>query len=72
VSDWNNFLPGQEPANPTLLTAIHPESYLWGVRRERGRLVTSFEFDLETYYSCARGETTPPTAYGPEFSPPSP
>jgi len=69
ASEWDNFLPGQEPANPNLLTAIHPESYLWGVRREKGRLVTSFEFDLDTYYSCASGEKMPPTAYGPEFSP---
>jgi SAM-dependent methyltransferase len=72
ASEWDTFLPGQAPANPGLLTAIHPESYLWGVRREKGRLATSFEFDLDTYYACARGENLAPTAYGPEFSPAAP
>jgi glycosyltransferase involved in cell wall biosynthesis/SAM-dependent methyltransferase len=69
AADWDSFLPGENPADPQSLTAIHPENYLWCVRRERGRLATSFDFDLDLYYSSL-GEDAAPFGYGAEFAVP--
>lgn len=67
-SEWAALLPEHRPADPRQLTAIHPESYLWSIRRKNGSLMTSFDFDVELYYSCWRGDCEQHGAYGPEFS----
>jgi hypothetical protein len=71
-SAWSTIFREDEPADRRQLTAIHPESYLWNARRDKGKFTTSYEFDLAAYYSVADGESHLPTSYGPEFPAPRP
>jgi hypothetical protein len=72
AAEWENFLPGQTPASLDTLTIIHPESYLWNVRRPSGQLTTTYMFDVDAYHQCASGTLEATPGYGPEFPAPRP
>jgi hypothetical protein len=67
-SIWKGLLGPLPESDPRRLTAIHPESYLWSVRRPSGRFSTTQASDLEAYYSAVNRKPHPPTAYGQEFA----
>jgi hypothetical protein len=69
-TEWDALLPGERPSSCRRLTLIHPESYLWNVRRKPRPMPTSYDFDVETYYSCTAGKLDEPPGYGPEYPAP--
>jgi SAM-dependent methyltransferase len=69
---WDALLPGMEPASPDRLTRIHPESYLWNVRRSPPTFRTSYSLDIDEYYAARTGSASAPPGYGPEFPAPRP
>lgn len=71
-SEWASSLGDKTPDPPDSLTRIHPESYLWNVRRAHRQLPTTYAFDVETYYSLVSRTLTSPPGYGPEYPAPRP
>lgn len=68
--ELNSLVKDYTPVQTAPLTKIHPESYLFNVRREPINLKTSYTFDLEVYYDCVNGQQVPSPGYGPEFPAP--
>jgi hypothetical protein len=68
--ELDSLVPDYTPAQIGSLTKIHPESYLFNVRREPTNFKTSYTFDLEVYYACADGKQVSSLGYGPEFPAP--
>jgi Ribosomal protein L11 methyltransferase (PrmA) len=71
-SEINSLLPDYTPEPLQALTMIHPESYLFNVRRAPPEFKTSYNSDLETYHACANRQRVSPPGYGPEFPAPRP
>ena len=60
---------GRKAGGPASAYSDTSRELFWCVRRERGRLATSFDFDLDLYYSSLR-EDAVPFGYGSEFAVP--
>jgi hypothetical protein len=71
-SEWANSLTDEAPESPDSLTRIHPESYLWNVRRAHRQLPTTYAFDVDAYYSSISKTLPSPPGYGPEYPAPRP
>jgi hypothetical protein len=71
-SEFNSLWLGHESEPLLSLTMIHPESYLFNVRRCPPDFKTSQSFDIELYYACADRQHVSAPGYGPEFPAPRP
>jgi SAM-dependent methyltransferase len=69
-SIWEKTLTGETPCPLMRLTSIHPESYLWNVRRNTTALKTKYNYDCDVYYACLTNDLIHTPGYGPEFSAP--
>ena len=73
ASAWDVLLPGKQPSAADQLTRVHPESYLWNIRRRLPlKLRTTAVLDVDVYYAVKAGEMISPPGYGPEFPAPRP
>ena len=65
---WQARLGSEAPSAPEALDVVHPECYLWAVRRPAGRHRTTFAQDAHVYHASANDADLDLPGYGQEFA----